>query len=180
MFVLELATHENTIYLAGDFENELKIGDKRITSNSSRDGFLCALSESLSTNWISLISSSDSTSVDKVKIDPFGHPIIISSYSGSFAEPTGLSIYSSSGQTDLLIAKFDQANGSLIWGKSFGTGGEDSLLGFEVDSFGRMNIHASMNTPFTWNGVTQTQGNHFFIGVNSMAGIPVFDNFSDS
>ena len=177
--VLELATHENTIYLAGDFENELKIGDKRITSNSSRDGFLCALSESLSTNWISLISSSDNTSVDKVKIDPFGHPIIISSYSGSFAEPTGLSMYSSSGQTDLLIAKFDQSNGSLIWGKSFGTGGEDSLLGFEVDSFGRMNIHASMNTPFTWNGVTQTQGNHFFIGVNSMAGIPVFDNFSD-
>ena len=27
--VLDLATHENTIYLAGDFENELKIGDKR-------------------------------------------------------------------------------------------------------------------------------------------------------
>ena len=106
----------------GSFAGTSNFGGTSLTSGGIYDGFICSLDEDGNLVWIKQLSSTGDNSIYDVNLLDDGSSII----SGYFSDTTNFSgtNVTSSGETDILIAKLD-SNGSISWLKNFGGTGRD-------------------------------------------------------
>jgi hypothetical protein len=170
---------KESIFLSGEFKTKLVIDNKTILSTSSESGFISSLNLDLVPNWLIAVSSSGKTKAGKIQIDPFGYPLCILSFDGNLSLPGSSHVYSSQGQDDLMAIKLNPLNGSILWEELIGSTGQDTLSGFQVDSFGTVLVGASLTVPFSLNGNLVSEGSKFLLKLESVQGSPSFESVLD-
>ena len=73
-----------------------------------------------------------------------------------------------------MIIKLNSSNGSILWEKPIGSAGNDTLFGFEVDSFGTIMVGVGLTVPFSLNGNLISEGSDFLFKLDSVQGSPSF------
>lgn len=126
------------LYLTGEFQslaefNPLGTSMTR-TSVGSYDGFLAqyALANGIC-NWVNRLGDSGSDEARKSSVDAAGDVYVTGAFSGTVDfDPSlgGTNNVSSSGSTDIFVAKYD-ASGSHLW--AFPIGGSSTDYGYDID-----------------------------------------------
>ena len=115
----------------GSFAGTSNFGGTSITSGGIYDGFICSLYEYGNVVWIKQLSSAGDNSINDVNLLDDGSSIVSGYFSGT-TNFSGTNI-TSSGETDIIIAKLD-SNGSVSWAKNFGGTGRDTSSSSSVFS----------------------------------------------
>ena len=118
----------NSIF-GGSFAGTSNFGGTSLTSGGIYDGYICSLDEDGNVVWIKQLSSSGDNSIYDVNLLDDGSSIVSGYFSGT-TDFSGTNV-SSSGETDILIAKLD-SNGNTLWAKNFGGTGRDLSYGSSV------------------------------------------------
>lgn len=124
------------VVLGGVFTGAIDFGGG-IVGASSTDGFISKYSGSDGRfQWSLDIGSPGGTAgITSVALDTAGDVYATGSFTGSITFPGGSSL-TSAGGSDVLLAKFSGANGSLIWSLALGGAGQDTGCAVAVDGSG--------------------------------------------
>lgn len=134
---LEFDTNGN-IYITGQFRGTVdfdpNIGLENLTASSNGDGFILKLSSLGNFIWVKQIIGVNTSNLGKVSFNSQNEIFCVGTFSGTQDVDLSSGTYNltSNGGVDFFIAKYDQ-NGSLIWVKQIGNGGNDGVGGFSLD-----------------------------------------------
>jgi hypothetical protein len=121
------------VYVTGFFNNTATFGNTSITSSGFRDIFLAKYDGSGTLLWVQKAGSSADDQATSIALDNLGNIYITGSFNGTAT--FGLSSITSSGATDIFIAKYNSAGSLLLIQKAGGTSNE-SGASIAVDNSG--------------------------------------------
>ena len=132
------------IYICGEFSGTLDFdpgpGADIITSNNSKDSFLCKFNSSYEYQWARIWGGDSDDEARHMEIH--GDVLYIA---GEFEDTIdldpgpGVDEYASNGEEDVYIAKFD-IDGNYIWGGTWGWYKADSVSGVALDEAGNISV----------------------------------------
>ncbi len=111
-----LQVDENTVYLAGSFQDSVFFGTEQLQSEGARDIYLTALDRQGNVRWTNTGSSIDDDEVGGLVVSPNGGVYLTGSYwgAGIFGD---LSLSAQVGVRAIFLIKY-AADGQIEWGKS--------------------------------------------------------------
>jgi hypothetical protein len=131
----DLAVGGEKIYLLGSFENQLDLSTKSLTSTTN-SSFVLALKKGLAQDWsIAFPSQSEPLGIET---DAFGYPIVLNRFSGNFVIDEASINFTSEGSGDLVMAKLNKDDGTVLWSKQMGGSGDENSSGFKTDRYGKI------------------------------------------
>ena len=156
------------IIVGGQFEKSFDLNGVILTTDQdTKTSFVSSLDIDLKTIWAKSFESTEGTEVVDLGTDSWGYPCILLGLAGNSISGSGLNAYSAQGDSDLMVLKLDQTNGNIIWQKPIASSGQDSGIKIATDKFGMILIGANIESPFSIDGKTTTQGNQFLFKVES-------------
>ena len=131
----DLALGGENIYLLGSFENQLNLSTKSLTTTKN-SSFVLALKKGLAQDWsIAFPSQSEPLGIET---DAFGYPIVLNRFSGNFVIDEASINLTSQGFGDLVMAKLNKDDGTVLWSKQMGGSGDENSSGFKTDRYGKI------------------------------------------
>ena len=133
------------VYSAGHFNGTADfnpaVGTANLTSLGSLDAFVSKLDSSGNYLWAIRLGNSGDDVAKSIAVDGSGNVLITGDFSGTvdFDPSAGTANLTSSGRSDIFIAKFD-TYGNFIWAKSMGGAGGESGIFIAVDRLGNSAI----------------------------------------
>ena len=137
------------VFLAGDFGTSLKIGGAAMTSNGSRNVFLAKLDNMGTPLWAQSFKGTGEQIHGNTVLDAAGNVIMKGSFYTSIDFGNGA--LSASGNTTFL-AKFDGANGNVIWDKALP--GVGAFM--DADAAGNVILTGTFDKPINLGGGSLT------------------------
>ncbi len=131
--------NEGNVFVGGYFSGTVDFdpgpGMISISSNGNRDGFILALDSLGHNKWVINVGGTQQDRITGISVDPKGNPVVTGFFTGnSDMDPGPDSLFlTSTGQFDIFVGKYDQADGSLIWAKGFGGVRADEPREVKVD-----------------------------------------------
>ncbi len=118
------ADGSGNVYVSGSYAVKANIANITLTG-VYEDGFVAKFDPSGNILWAKQISSIGSDAAYSVKLDASGVPYV----TGVFSDTAtfGLTSLTSDGDGDIFVAKYNPANGEIIWAKKYG--GENLQIG---------------------------------------------------
>ena len=163
--IVQLVTGGGRIYILGRFESSIQLAGKSLSSPGS-SAFALSLKTGLIHDWSSGIASQIEPLA--LETDAFGFPVFLSRFTNtSTIEGTALNL-NSIGQSDLLLAKLNKTNGTILWHKQLGGVGDENSTDLKTDLHGK--IHALIHTDqsFTADGLDSGAGRLLLASVESL------------
>ncbi len=147
---IHIVTKPNgSIIIAGNFSNNLKIADMKLSASSRDDIFLAKLSHTGDVEWIKQFGGVGSSYVRSIAIDTQENLVIAGSFSGTVS--FGSKSLEALGRSDGLVVQFDE-NGVPKWARRFG-----NL--FDFDSIERLSVSMPGEITISGNQVGQINAN---------------------
>lgn len=112
------------VYISGTYSVKANIGNVTLTG-AAVDGFVAKFDPSGNILWAKQISSITSDGAYSIKLDATGIPYVTGVFSGTAT--FGTTSLTSDGDGDIFVAKYNPANGEIIWAKKYG--GENLQIG---------------------------------------------------
>lgn len=125
-------TSNDEVYLAGSHADSLDLGGIVQASAGETDGYLAKLDAGGSPIWLRTLSGTGAELLARPHVAPNGDVAVVGTFTGSIA--VGGNTFTSAGTTDGLLLRYD-ANGNLLWARSFGGPNVDlpSDIGFDAN-----------------------------------------------
>ncbi|MFP6887514.1 MAG: Ig domain-containing protein, partial [Opitutales bacterium] len=118
-------------FLAGSFRLSAAFGGHVLSSRGGSDAFLAWLSPQGSFSSATSLGGMWSDEALDLALDPNEMPILAGSYRGTVM--LGGTEFSSAGDSDAFVAKFDDVNATVLWAKTGGGSGADAARSVAVD-----------------------------------------------
>ena len=124
------------IVIGGSFSGSIDFGEGAIRSSGGPDGFLAKYSGvDGRPQWSLHIGGAGAvTNVNSVAADDAGGVYATGSFTGTVNFPGGT--FTSAGQNDVLLMKFDATDGAYVWSVQIGGTGAAAAYGVEADASG--------------------------------------------
>ena len=150
-----IAVRGDTVVVAGNFDDELKIGTFDNKSQGSDDLFVAAFDTKGNPQWLWTLGGIDSDGANAIAPTPDGGWIV----GGSFSRTIELGAIKlvSKGGTDALLVKL-ASNGQLQWVKQFGGAYSDAILGVAADADGNIYVQGVFKDVSDWGGAPLKAG----------------------
>lgn len=127
-------------FVSGSFSGTINFGTAAaLTSSGTYSAFLASYDPSGNFRWAKLISGTEDSwnAVNGLATDGSGNVIYAGSFTGRVDLGNG-QLQSSNGGSDIFIAKYSGANGSLLWSRTAGAGEDDEAAGVATSSTGEI------------------------------------------
>lgn len=142
------------IYTTGTFMGTISFGTTTLASNGgSGDIFVAKFNASGEAVWAKKIGSA-SGNVEtgySVKVDASGNLYLTGSFLGTVA--VGTTNLTSSGSSDVLVAKYNSTSGEVIWAKNFGGSDDDSGLAITYNATGDIYVSGAFFGAITFSTI---------------------------
>lgn len=144
-----VAVKGDTIVVAGNFLDALKIGEFGHKSSGSDDLFVAAFNQQGEPRWLWTAGGVDSDGANAIAATPDGGWVLGGSFTdvGTF----GAATLKSKGGTDAMLIKL-AASGDLEWIKQFGGKHNDSIRHLAVDTQGNVYVQGTFRDTAEWGG----------------------------
>ncbi|WP_437933623.1 hypothetical protein [Sorangium sp. So ce341] len=129
------AAHDGGAYVGGDSYGELALGDQLITDQGA---FLARLDPNGNLLWSAPIVTEDLSAANAVTTDASGDVLFAGEFNGKITIG-GTTLTAPLADPDALVAKLD-AEGALLWAKSFDSGATDRALAIATDATGHVYV----------------------------------------
>jgi hypothetical protein len=150
-----VAVHGDTVVVAGNFLDEIKLGEVPHKAVGSDDLYVAAFGKDGTVKWLWTAGSVDSDGANAVAATPDGGWIVGGSFSDSIELPTG--VLKSKGGTDAILVKL-AATGDLEWVKQFGGHYNDTISHVAVDGQGNIIVQGQFKDTADWGGTPLKAG----------------------
>lgn len=148
---------EGNVVAAGSFGDKLTIGDGTLKSAGADDGFLIKFDPSGRRLWAKRIGGVDVDAFHHVAIDRDGNILATGAFK-QHAEILGAE-YQAGGFEDIFVIKL-RPDGSKVWTKTFGAGGQDYARALAVDTDGNIVLLCEFYSEVNFAGqVLKSDGN---------------------
>jgi PKD repeat protein len=130
------------IYVSGSFKRSLNFGGASLTAYYSGFGmetsdlFIVKLNSAGGHVWSKSYGSFADDSANGIAIDRDGNVVVVGTF-GGIVTLGGANLQSSTGTTDIFVAKYS-ATGTHLWSKKYGSIGDDVANGVAVDTSGNI------------------------------------------
>jgi Beta-propeller repeat len=150
-----VATRGDTVVVAGNFNDDLKIGEFAHSSFGSDDLFVAAFDKAGEPQWLWTAGGIDSDGANAIVATPDGGWVV----GGSFSDTVEFGHFrlKSKGGTDAMLIKL-AAGGDVEWVKQFGGRYNDSIRHLAVDPLGNIYVQGSFRDVADWGGQPLTAG----------------------
>jgi len=133
--------NSSNVYMTGFFGGTASFGTISLTGDGGYDGFVAKFDPSGDVVWAKQISSGASDFGFSIKLDASGYPHVTGSFSTTATfGPTSLT---SDGESDIFVAKYNPANGDLLWAKKYGGINYQSSHSLTINSTGDIYLAGS-------------------------------------
>lgn len=126
---------DDELYLAGSYADSLDLGGLFQASAGGTDGYLAKLDAAGSPIWLRTLSGTGAELLARPRVAPNGDVAVVGTFSGSIT--VGGNTFTSAGSTDGLLLRYD-ANGDLLWARSFGGPNVDLPADIGIDANGNI------------------------------------------
>jgi hypothetical protein len=133
--------NSGAIYLTGEFFNNTNLGAISLIGSGGLDGFIVKFDASGNSIWAKSFGGGGNDGGNSVKVDGLGTPFI-TGYFSSTATFGSISL-SSSGGTDVFVAKYSVTNGEVIWAKKYGAANDQVGTSLDITSSGNVYLSGS-------------------------------------
>lgn len=149
------ATKGDTVVVAGNFLDNLVLGELKHKAGGSDDLFVAAFDQAGQPKWLWTAGGIDSDGANAIAAAPDGGWIVGGSFSdvGTF----GTASLKSRGGQDAMLIKL-AASGDLEWVKQFGGKHNDSIRHLAVDPQGNIYVQGIFRDSSEWGGKPLTAG----------------------
>jgi hypothetical protein len=132
---LAIATDGTNIFITGTYTGTANFGATPLTTIGGTEVFLAKLTTAGAFSWaVSIGGALGGESVQGICVDGTGNPVILGTYFGGIT--IGATVLSATGDalgsSDLFVAKFNTANGAVLWA----SGGGSSAAGDNANGAG--------------------------------------------
>ncbi|WP_437963761.1 hypothetical protein WMF04_29025 [Sorangium sp. So ce260] len=127
------AAHDGGAYVGGNSYGGLALGDQLITDNGA---FLVRLDPSGELLWSAPIVTEELSGANAVTVDPSGNVLFAGEFNGEITIGD-TKLTAPLADPDALVAKLD-AEGAVLWTRSFDSGATDSALAITTDATGHV------------------------------------------
>jgi hypothetical protein len=168
------------VIVVGDFYGSVDFGGGTLNSAGSNDVFVAKFDPDGTHLWSKSFGDPDDDSATRIAADASGN-VVITGYFGGRTNFGGGTL-TSAGGNDGFFAKFD-ANGTHLWSKSFGAGGDEAASDVAVDASGNVIMTGHFQGTVDFGGGAYTsQGSYdiFIARFNSDGGHLWSDYFGDA
>ncbi|MBA3821359.1 MAG: SBBP repeat-containing protein [Deltaproteobacteria bacterium] len=151
-----VAVKGDGVAVAGNFLDELALGELKHKSSGSDDLYVAAFDAAGEPKWLYTAGGIDSDGANTIAATPDGGWIVGGSFMdvGTF-DPTRT--LKSKGGTDAVLIKL-AASGDLEWIKQFGGKHNDSVRHLAVDAQGNIYVQGTFRDTAEWGGAPMTAG----------------------
>jgi hypothetical protein len=145
-----IATDSNgNVYVIGRYVGSVAIGSTTLTNAGAYDVFVAKYDTSGIVQWATSIGGSDFDYGQAIATDSDGNVYVTGSYAGSVTFAPGTTLTSTSGSTDVFVAKYD-TSGTVQWARSIGGTTFDAGYGIATDSAGNVYVIGNYNNTATF------------------------------
>jgi hypothetical protein len=122
------------VYMTGYFGGTASFGTISLSEAGGLDGFVAKFDPSGNVVWAKQISSGAYDAGYSIKLDASGSPYVTGAFSATAT--FGATSLTSDGGSDIFVAKYDPANGDLIWAKKFGGANDQDGISLSISPSG--------------------------------------------
>ncbi|MBC7383100.1 MAG: T9SS type A sorting domain-containing protein [Bacteroidia bacterium] len=119
-------------YITGSFRTSATFGSTTIVSAGSDDAFVAKYNTTGSLQWVQRIGGTGQDVGNAITIDASGNIIVGGYITGTITFSNSTTTLTSTGQSDLLVAKYS-SSGTFLWAKKGGSTGYDFAFGVATD-----------------------------------------------
>jgi hypothetical protein len=130
-----------------------------VTSAGNADIFLAKYSPTGDLLWVVRAGGTGFDSAEGMAVDASGGVFVVGRFQNTATFAPGVTV-TSNGSSDVFLAKFDAADGSLEWVRAAGSSGTDRGVGVGVDSTGAAYITGFFRNSITFGMTTLTAQNN--------------------
>ena len=141
----------NNVIVVGQFEGTVDFGGGGLVSVGTREMFVAKYDASGNHMWSKRFGSSQNDVALGVAVDGADNVVVTGSFAGGGPVSFGGSSFTSAGQGDMFIAKFDP-NGDHIWSLAAGGPGFDFGIGLAVDVSGNILVTGEFENTVNFGG----------------------------
>ena len=120
------------VYVAGEFTDELVLGNTTLDSRGSTDTFIIKLSPAGNLIWSASIGSVGPDEPSAIAVDASGNAYVTGKFS-STADFGGTRLTARL-KSDMFVAAYAANNGALLWARGYGSAGTDGGVGLAFTS----------------------------------------------
>jgi len=128
------ANEAGEIAVAGFFWDDMAIGTSVLLAQNELTGFIAKFSADGRPVWARALGGASPAWAQTIRIDSSGDIIVAGNFEGT--ADFGAGEVTSSGATDIFLAKYASADGTLLWARAFGSTGEDSAWDIDLTETG--------------------------------------------
>ncbi|MBI4661893.1 MAG: immunoglobulin domain-containing protein [Verrucomicrobia bacterium] len=141
----------------GEFRGTIRFGDFSLTSSGGFDVFVASYNTSGLRRWVGTFGGSNFDLSKAIAVDGTGD-VHITGWFFDRAVFGGVSL-TSSGSSDVFVAKLDGRSGGTMWAKSFGGSSDDNVGGIAADAQGNSYVTGGFRATGSFGAFTLTTGN---------------------
>ncbi|MGK7872445.1 MAG: SBBP repeat-containing protein [Xenococcaceae cyanobacterium] len=147
---------KDNVYIAGQFEGSVNIGGINFTSNGLTDAFVAKYDSNGNLLWAKSFGDSNYDAIASLAVDSENNLYVGGGFRDTLdIDKDGTNDFTSKGESDVFIAKYD-SSGNLLGASSFGGTGIDGVSGIAVDSAGNAYITGIFQNTMDVGGTTLT------------------------
>jgi hypothetical protein len=151
---------DGNAYMSGYFNGTADFAPgTTITSAGNADVFLAKYSPMGDLLWVVRAGGTGFDSAEGMAVDTSGGVFVVGRFQNTATFAQGVTV-TSNGSSDVFLAKFDAADGSLEWVRAAGSTGTDRGVGVGVDSTGAAYITGFFRNSITFGATTLTAQNN--------------------
>ena len=128
----------DNIIIGGYFYALVDFGGGYLVADGGSDYFLAKFNSSGTYQWSKKYGGASGQRAYSLDIDASGNPVIAGDFSISMDAGNGVTNNSTSGSTDVFVAKYSGVDGSFTWVKPIGGLSTQGVTGVDVDSSGNV------------------------------------------